>query len=119
MVDEVHKIHKFSSITILITRCTRVASFDDMVFCIPHGWLKLDEITLETLLESLELTQEVFGVMMVVIPTLYFNNNGKTENMMDLAHVNAMISDVAWKKAVTGGPTSLGVGIWILCGPAH
>jgi hypothetical protein len=72
-----------------------VHAFDSMVFRIPHGWLKLGDITSATLTESLELAHEVFGVTTAVVMTLPLNNNVvNMEELMQLHEVNAMIRDV-------------------------
>lgn len=86
-----------------------VQKFDAMVFRIPHGWLTLDEITQETLVESLNLAHEVFGVKTIIVMTLYLNNNVKTmEDLHQMHQVNDMIRRVVgnWKDYVT--PNTIG-----------
>jgi hypothetical protein len=72
-----------------------VRAFDSMVFRIPHGWLKLGEITSATLTETLELAHDVFGVTTAVVMTLPLNNNVvNMEELLQLHEVNTMIRDV-------------------------
>ena len=72
-----------------------VQRFDVMLFRIPHGWLTLDEITQETLVETIEMAHKVFGVRTIIVMTLYLNNNVKTmEDLNQMHRVNDMIRNV-------------------------
>jgi hypothetical protein len=72
-----------------------VERFDSMIFRIPHGWLALDQITRASLLETLELAHEVFGVTTTIVLTLPLNNNVKTiEQLRELEKVNGMIREL-------------------------
>jgi hypothetical protein len=55
-----------------------VREFDSMIFRIPHGWLKLNEITAQTLTESLHMAHALFGIQTAVLLTLPLNNNIQT-----------------------------------------
>jgi len=57
---------------------TPIGSFDVVLFRIPHGWLKLHQITTKGIIESLQLAHEVFGVTKAILLTLPFNNNVHT-----------------------------------------
>jgi hypothetical protein len=87
-------------------RQTTVQQFDAMIFRIPHGWLTLDEITHDTLVKSLVLSNHIFGVRTIILMTLPLNNNVKTmEELEQLHRVNAMIRDVAdhWPEYIVVG----------------
>ena len=80
-----------------------VQEFDAMILRIPHGWLKLDEITQETFVETIEMAHKVFGIKTVIVMTLYLNNNVKTmEDLEQMHQVNDMIRNVIgnWKKFI-------------------
>ena len=71
-----------------------VQRFDSMVFRIPHGWLTLGEINRDTLMETLMLAHQIFGITTAIILTLPLNNNVKTmEELQELRQVNVMIKD--------------------------
>ena len=72
-----------------------IQNFDAMIFRIPHGWLKLNEITKETVTESIMTAKEQFGIKYVVLLTLYFNNNVETlADLQQLHETNTMIRDL-------------------------
>jgi hypothetical protein len=66
-----------------------------MIFRIPDGWLKLQDITEATLTESLVMAHKLFGVQTVIALTLPVNNNVKTMEALEQLHqTNAMIRPV-------------------------
>jgi hypothetical protein len=86
-------------------RQTTVQQFDAMIFRIPHGWLTLEQITHDTLVESLVLSNQIFGVRTILLMTLPINNNVKTmEELEQLHRVNSMIRDVVdhWPEYIVG-----------------
>jgi RES domain-containing protein len=91
-----------------------VEKFDAIIFRIPHGWLTLDEITHDTLVESLVLSNQIFGVRTIIIMTLPVNNNVKTmEELEQLHRVNSMIRDVVdhWHEYIIESTTTTSTGI--------
>ncbi|KAG7363964.1 hypothetical protein IV203_037166 [Nitzschia inconspicua] len=74
------------------TTTTRITKFDVMLFRIPHGWLTLDTITQHNLHEAILLAHDLFGVNIVVLQTLFFNNNVRTmDELQQLHRTNDMI----------------------------
>lgn len=60
-----------------------------------HGWMKLDEITRDRLIEQVELMHEVFGARVVVISTLPLNNNVITKDDWErVIQINGFIRDI-------------------------
>ena len=83
----------------------RVGAFDAVVLRLPHGWLTLDRLTRERVVESIELCGESFGAATVVVATLPLSNNVRTPADWDaLLDVNRMVRDVAatWPAAAGG-----------------
>ena len=73
-----------------------VGSFDAVVMRIPHGWLKLDEITQERIIEAINLSNEHLGAQTVIISTLPLNNNVATSSDWEgIAKINQMVRDIA------------------------
>lgn len=69
---------------------------DVMIFRIPNGWLRFEEITQQSLQESIQLAHELFGVTKVILVDLPFNNNVLTEqDWMDRQTNNQMIQQMA------------------------
>ena len=55
-------------------------NFDVFVFCIPSpSWIKLEEVTEESLHATLELTNQLFGVRVVVFISMSYCNNILTQ----------------------------------------
>lgn len=50
-------------------------TYDTMLLRIPHGHLKIDEITIQDIVETLSFSQELMGVRTVIIATLPLINN--------------------------------------------
>ncbi|KAL7547422.1 hypothetical protein ACHAWF_010723 [Thalassiosira exigua] len=77
-----------------------VAAFDVVILRVPHGWLKIKEITRERIIEAINLSNIYLGARTVIIATLPLNNNVLTPSDWDgVAKINQMIRDVAhdWK----------------------
>lgn len=70
-----------------------ISSFDVMLFRMPHGWLELDEITVSTIKESLELASNMMGVKKVILLTLPFINNVDADSRMGWLEKNREIRD--------------------------
>ena len=61
-----------------------------------HGWMKLDEITRDRVIEQVELLREVFGARVVVITTLPLNNNVITRDDWErVIQINGLIREIA------------------------
>lgn len=70
--------------------------FDVMIFRIPHGWLRFDEITEKTIKESLQLARSLFGVHKFILINIPFSNNIETaRDLQDRLEVNSLIRQVA------------------------
>ncbi len=65
-----------------------ISNFDVVLFCVMHGWMQLNEITHECLVEAVELSNELLGATTVVLITIPFTNNVITEEDM------AMVSEI-------------------------
>jgi hypothetical protein len=74
-----------------------VGKFDALVIRPPGpGWMELQDITHERILESIQLLHDLFGVETIILSTLMFNNNVKTqEDWKTMLRINAMIRDIA------------------------
>jgi hypothetical protein len=82
-----------------------VERFDAMIFRIPHGWLKLEDITEATLTESLMMAHKLFAVQTAIVLTLPLNNNVKTmEELEQLHQTNVMIRRVVDSWSEESGP---------------
>lgn len=81
---------------ILNTTTNRPGKFDVLIFRIPHGWLQFDEITRDTLQETIQLAHDVFGVRQVLFIDIPFTNNIKTvQHLAERIEANEMIRQVA------------------------
>ncbi|KAG7339392.1 hypothetical protein IV203_006488 [Nitzschia inconspicua] len=84
--------HEYTVAATTPTTTRRIERFDVMLFRIPHGWLTLDTITRHNLHEAVLLAHDLFGVNIVVLQTLFFNNNVRTMDDLDQFHqTNDMI----------------------------
>ena len=62
-----------------------------------HGWMKLDEITRDRVIEQVELVHEVFGARVVIITTLPLNNNVITKDDWErVIQINGIIREIAY-----------------------
>jgi hypothetical protein len=68
-----------------------IGSFDVVMFRIPHGWLKLDQINIKGIKESLQVAHEVFGVTKVIMLTIPFSNNVHTHILQPWRDLNDQI----------------------------
>lgn len=67
----------------------REQRFDSMIFRIPHGWIPPNEITAETLSETVQLARELFGVSSIIFVSMPFVNNVLTwQDVKDLERAN-------------------------------
>jgi len=75
---------------------TAIERFDVVVFRVMHGWMLIDEITHERLVEAIELANELLGATTVILMTIPFTNNVKTVEEMQKAEViNEDIREIA------------------------
>ena len=71
-----------------------------------HGWMELNEITRERLVEAVSLSRELLGATTVVLMTVPFSNNVKTaEDLVRVSEINDDIRDIArtWHARTKGG----------------
>ena len=72
-----------------------IGSLDVVIVRIPHGWMTLEEITREAVLEAIELSHELFGVTKVILLSLPYCNNVVTLDDVDLLQSrNEMLRDL-------------------------
>ena len=73
--------------------------FDVMIFRTPSpSWIKLEDVTYDTLQETIELANQLFGVHTVVLISLDYNNNVLTGEMRELIKIkNELMLDFARK----------------------
>jgi hypothetical protein len=70
--------------------------FDVVIFRTMHGWMNTDEITANRFLEAMQLSTELFGVETVILQTIPFTNNVKTEDDWNaINRINDMMRDIA------------------------
>jgi len=70
--------------------------FDAFVMRLTHGWLTLDQITREMIVEQIELISEHLGAETIVISTLPMCNNARTaEDWRKISEINQMVRDLA------------------------
>eukprot|EP00571_Detonula_confervacea_P001713 CAMPEP_0172331712 /NCGR_PEP_ID=MMETSP1058-20130122/62066_1 /TAXON_ID=83371 /ORGANISM="Detonula confervacea, Strain CCMP 353" /LENGTH=554 /DNA_ID=CAMNT_0013048981 /DNA_START=388 /DNA_END=2049 /DNA_ORIENTATION=- len=82
-----------------------VGAFDAIVLRVPHGWLKIKQITKERIVEAINLANELVGAQTVIISTLPLNNNVLTPSDWDgISKINHMIRDIArsWEATQPG-----------------
>ena len=73
-----------------------VGSYDAIVLRVPHGWLKIGDITKERILEAITLSTEYVGAKTVIISTLPLNRFVKTlSDWEGISKINQMIRDIA------------------------
>jgi len=73
-----------------------IGSYDTVVFRVMHGWMKIDEITHERLVEAVELAHELLGAETVVLMTVPFTNNVKTfGDLMKVKLINEDMRNIA------------------------
>ena len=79
-----------------------VGSYDCCVIRPQHGWMKIEEITRERIVEEIVLCNQVTGASTVIISTLPLNNNVITPSDWEgIITINQMIRDIAqtWKSS--------------------
>ena len=66
-----------------------VNKFDIVIFRVMHGWMKIEEITINRLLEAIHLASELYGATTVILQTIPFTNNVKNvQDLMDVERLN-------------------------------
>ena len=84
----------------------QVEGFDCCVLRLQHGWMELQEITRERIVEEIELCNTVVGAKTVVVSTLPLNNNVLTKADWELIiKINDIIRTIAqnWKPPASEG----------------
>ena len=82
-----------------------VDSFDAIVMRIPHGWLTLEQITRERIIEAITLSNEHVGAQTIIISTLPLNNNVvTTSDWQKVTEINHMLRNIArtWNHSEPG-----------------
>eukprot|EP00571_Detonula_confervacea_P003101 CAMPEP_0172318500 /NCGR_PEP_ID=MMETSP1058-20130122/35066_1 /TAXON_ID=83371 /ORGANISM="Detonula confervacea, Strain CCMP 353" /LENGTH=569 /DNA_ID=CAMNT_0013033349 /DNA_START=6 /DNA_END=1711 /DNA_ORIENTATION=+ len=73
-----------------------VGAYDAFVMRVPHGWLAIDQITKEGIIEQINLNNRYLGAQTVIISTLPLCNNVVTPNhWKKIGEINQMIRDIA------------------------
>lgn len=73
-----------------------VNAFDAIIMRIPHGWLTLQQITRERIVNAINLSNRHTGAHTVIISTLPLNNNVVTaSDWKKVTELNRMIRDIA------------------------
>ncbi|KAL7530037.1 hypothetical protein ACHAXR_004550 [Thalassiosira sp. AJA248-18] len=73
-----------------------VGKIDVVIFRVMHGWMTVEEITRERVVEAAELAHSVLGAETIVFFTVPMTNNVKTVDMLNGVNgINDMIRDVA------------------------
>ncbi len=87
-----HSYHPRSKVESQPQNSAIIGNFDVVLFRVMHGWMQLNEITHERLVEAVELSNELLGAITVVLITIPFTNNVITEE--DLAMVSEINEDI-------------------------
>ncbi len=75
---------------------TTVDNFDVVIFRVMHGWMGLNEITHDRLVEAVELSHTLLGATTALLMTVPFTNNVKTiEDMIKVNEINEDIRQIA------------------------
>lgn len=77
-------------------RNATVKTMDVVVFRVMHGWMTVEEITRERVVEAAELAHSILGASTIVFMTVPFTNNVKNDTIMEgVRKINDMIRDIA------------------------
>jgi hypothetical protein len=88
----------------------QVGDFDALVFRIPLDWMGFDDLTNETLAETVELAHELFGVRTVIFITMPLSNNMLSTELEDeLFAKNEMLRQFARNYHSSAGKSSTSV----------
>mmetsp|Transcript_16012 Transcript_16012/g.34834 ORF Transcript_16012/g.34834 Transcript_16012/m.34834 type:complete len:465 (-) Transcript_16012:38-1432(-) len=78
------------------TETHTLGSFDTIIYRIPHGWIKLRDVTRDAIHETVQLAHDLFGITNVIFLTLPFISNILTrDDLALLFETNAIIRDYA------------------------
>ena len=73
-----------------------INAFDVLIYRIPIGWLTVDQITEENIIESLQLASRIFKVSSIVLVTPHFINNIRTlQEWEGLLNIRFMLHKIA------------------------
>ena len=73
-----------------------IGKFDAFVMRLTHGWLTLDQITREMIVEQIELLNQHLGAETIVVSTLPVSNNVRTlDDWHQVARINQMVRELA------------------------
>ena len=80
----------------LLDRPTKKGAYDAFVMRVPHGWLSIDQITKEGIIEEIKLGNQYLGAQTVIISTLPLCNNVVTATHWEqIGQLNDIIHDIA------------------------
>jgi len=80
-----------------------------MVFRIPHGWITFEEITKESVHETVRLARSIFGIHRFLFIDVPHINNVKTmQDMVDREQTNLMLQEIAdsYRASTTAASTT-------------
>jgi len=86
-----------------------IGTFDVMVFRIPHGWITFEEITKESVHETVRLARSIFGIHRFLFIDVPHINNVKTmQDMVDREQTNLMLQEIAdsYRASTTAASTT-------------
>mmetsp|Transcript_28000 Transcript_28000/g.51645 ORF Transcript_28000/g.51645 Transcript_28000/m.51645 type:complete len:486 (-) Transcript_28000:66-1523(-) len=88
--------HTYNSSGSSSSNSSTVGYFDAAVIRIPHGWLTIDQITKERIIETIHLVSIYLGAKTAIVTLLPINNNVKTVSDLEgIIQINRMVRDVA------------------------
>jgi uncharacterized membrane protein YjfL (UPF0719 family) len=75
-----------------------IKGFDVIViFCIPHGWIQLDDISKSNLYHTIKLAGSVFGAKKSIFVSIPFSNNVQSiPDMIQFVTTNSMIQQFVY-----------------------
>jgi hypothetical protein len=81
---------------LLLSNAPQLKRFDVVLFRTMHGWMPTDELQYDRFVEAIHLASELLGATTVILQTIPFSNNVKTENdWQDMYRINNVIRDIA------------------------
>ena len=79
-----------------LTAAKNRGAYHAFVMRVPHGWLNIDEITKEGIIEEIQLINKYLGAQTVIISTLPLSNNVVTyAHWTSIQKINDIIHDIA------------------------
>lgn len=92
LLDHRYRVDVWSEMNAMTT----VGAFDAVVFRVMHGWMEIEEITRDRLVEAIDLSYELLGVKTVILMNVPFTNNVKTmDDYWGVQDINDNIRHIA------------------------